>query len=151
MKRRDMVFASASLLGLGLAVRADDATAGSKPAPAAAANAAAPGHQALIDAAYECIKAGERCQTHCLNELSQGHTMMAECAGTVEAMLATCRALASLAAQNSPHLKAMAALCATICRDCEAACKKHAGHHEICKQCMETCGRCATACEALPA
>jgi hypothetical protein len=63
-------------------------------------------------------------------------------------MLATCEATLKLAAQDSKHLRAMAALCAQACRDCEAACRVHAEHHVTCKRCMESCGRCAQACDA---
>lgn len=102
---------------------------------------------ALIDAAEHCLRTGKDCLDHCVRTLSTGDKSMAECAATVRAMLPACAALADLARLNSAHLKAYAAVCAKICRDCEAACKKHANHHAECKACMESCQACATECE----
>src|SRR5690606_10247325 len=101
----------------------------------------------LYESALECVRVGTECLDHCIRSLSTGDKMMAECAATVRAMLPLCEALAELALQDSKHLKALAAVCAKACRDCEAACKKHAGHHAECKACLESCKRCATACE----
>jgi Cys-rich four helix bundle protein (predicted Tat secretion target) len=104
-------------------------------------------HQEIYDAALACIRVGEECLDHCVRSLSTGDKMMAECAGTVRAMLPLCHAVVELSRLDSTHLKALAAVCAKACRDCEAACKKHSGHHAECKACMESCARCAAACE----
>jgi Cys-rich four helix bundle protein (predicted Tat secretion target) len=64
-------------------------------------------------------------------------------------MLPLCQALSELAVQRSGHLKGLAAVCAKACRECEAACKKHANHHAECKACMESCQKCAAECEKL--
>jgi hypothetical protein len=34
-----------------------------------------------------------------------------------------------------------------FCKDCEAECWKHAGHHAVCKECMEACQRTIAACQ----
>lgn len=104
-------------------------------------------HKELYDAAVECLRVGNECLDHCIRSLSTGDKMMAECASTVRAMLPLCQAVVDLATLDSKHLKAAAAVCAKACRDCEAACKKHASHHAECKACMESCKRCADACE----
>ena len=104
-------------------------------------------HREIYDAALECVRAGKECLDHCIRSLQAGEKMMVECASTVRAMLPLCEAVAELAMQDSKHLKALAAVCAKACRDCEAACKKHANHHAECKACMESCKRCADACE----
>jgi Cys-rich four helix bundle protein (predicted Tat secretion target) len=104
-------------------------------------------NETLLAAALDCLKAGETCLDHCVRSLSTGDKMMAECAGTVRAMLPLCQAVVDLAVLDSKHFKALAAVCAKACRDCEAACKKHSGHHAECKACMESCNRCAAACE----
>jgi Cys-rich four helix bundle protein (predicted Tat secretion target) len=121
------------------------------PAPAKSDGKTAPSgiaaHKDVYDAALACLRTGTECLDHCIRSLSTGDKMMAECAGTVRAMLPLCEATAQLALLDSKHFKAMAALCAKACRDCEAACKKHAGHHAECKACMESCQRCAEACE----
>lgn len=103
----------------------------------------------LQEALRECIAAGDVCLDHCFRLLSTGDKSMAECARTVRTMLPLCRAMVELNQLGSEHLKALAAVCAKACRDCEAACKKHANHHAECKACMETCQRCATECEKL--
>ena len=104
-------------------------------------------HQEMYDAALACVRVGQECLDHCVRNLSTGDKMMAECAGTVRAMLPLCEAVVELSRLDSAHLKALAAVCAKACRDCEAACKKHSGHHAECKACMESCARCAAACE----
>jgi Cys-rich four helix bundle protein (predicted Tat secretion target) len=157
MNRRNFIAAGVSGVSLASAAlaAADEHAghAGHGKAKGDAAPAATPWLQngALIDAAADCQKAGTACLEHCLSTLRAGDKSMARCSETVSAMLPMCRALESLAAQGSPHLKALAALCAKVCRDCEVACKEHAGHHDTCKRCMESCQKCAAACEKLAA
>jgi len=148
MDRRQFVLAGASTAALGIAstVLGAEESAPSKATttPAALANAKS---RELVDAGFDCVKAGEICMEHCLERLRQGDESMSKCSATVATMLPMCRALAALALQGSPHLAEHAGTCAKVCRDCEAACKVHAGHHEACRRCMETCQRCASACE----
>ena len=79
--------------------------------------------------------------------MAEKDNTLAECARTVRDMLVACRAISSLAVQRSPRLKEMASVCAKICRDCEAACLKHASHHEECRRCGESCKACAAECD----
>jgi len=67
------------------------------------------------------LRKGQECLDHCVRSLSTGDKMMAECAGTVRAMLPLCEAVSQLAMLDSKHLKELAAVCAKACRDCEAA------------------------------
>jgi hypothetical protein len=76
---------------------------------------------------------------------------MARCSKAVSVMLPMCRAGMALAIQDSAHLKALAAICADTCRECQAACKEHAEHHEACNWCMETCETCAAECARVAA
>lgn len=145
MNRRDVLkstVVAASTLPLAALAQAPaaDGREAMKPSGLAA-------NKAVYEAALDCVRVGNECLDHCVRSLSTGSKMMAECAGTVRAMLPLCEAVAALALQDSKHLKALAAVCAKACRDCEAACKKHAGHHAECKACMESCARCAAACE----
>ncbi len=147
MNRRDALKTSAviaSAVSLSAFAQAADPKAAAKDA---VKPSGLPANKELYEAALDCVRVGTECLDHCVRSLSTGSKMMAECAGTVRAMLPLCEALASLALQDSKHLKALAAVCAKACRDCEAACKKHAGHHAECKACMESCARCAAACE----
>ncbi len=142
MNRRDALktTAAAGAVLSFAALAADPPKAAVKPSGIAA-------HKEMYDAAMECVRVGQECLDHCIRNLSTGDKMMAECAGTVQAMLPLCEAVTELVRLDSTHLKALAAVCAKACRECEAACKKHASMHAECKACMESCGRCATACE----
>jgi Cys-rich four helix bundle protein (predicted Tat secretion target) len=101
---------------------------------------------ALIAAAHHCMAAGDLCTAHCIDMLAAGDKSLKDCAKSVAQMRAMIGALAQLAAQNAPHLKEMAALCAKACRDCEAECKKHE-QHPPCKACGEACNKCAAECD----
>lgn len=136
MTRREVVLAGVGVVALDAVPRA--------------AAAEAPASPGLIASAFACIQVGQACQQHCLTMLSKGDTSLAECAATIAAMLPACEALAELAVQGSPRLKAMAAVCALLCRDCEKACRKH-DVHAICKQCGEACAACAAQCDRVPA
>lgn len=147
MNRRDALIATAGgVAALSLPVLAQAPAPAPKAAPAPKSDAPAI-NTALYEAAMGCLKAGEECLDHCIRTLSTGDKSMAECAGTVRAMLPMCEAIVELTRLNSKHLKALAAVCAKVCRDCEAACKKHANHHAECKACMESCQKCAAECE----
>ncbi len=146
MERRDLLkTAAGSVAVLSFAALAEEP----KAAPAAAPAKLEPRNDAVYEAAMGCLKAGDICLEHCVRSLAAGEKMMAECAVTVRQMLPLCQALAELAVQRSPHLKGLAAVCAKACRECEAACKKHANHHAECKACMESCQKCAGECEKL--
>jgi Cys-rich four helix bundle protein (predicted Tat secretion target) len=136
MRGREVMLAGAGVFALGAVRRAEAAQAPVSPE--------------LIASAFACIQVGQACQQHCLTMLSKGDTSLAECAATIAAMLPACEALAELAVQGSPRLKAMAAVCALLCRDCEKACRKHEAH-AICKQCAEACAGCAAQCDKVPA
>ena len=152
MSRRDAMTVAGGAAVLSLTALAQGK--GAAPAAKEPAKDAKPAwtiNETLLAAALDCLKAGETCLDHCIRTLSTGDKSMAECAGTVRAMLPMCGALADLTRLNSTHLKALAAVCAKVCRDCEAACKKHQNHHAECKACMESCQKCATECEKVAA
>lgn len=136
MNRRELTAAGVGVAALGAMRRAEAVEA---PIP--------PG---LIGSAFACIQVGQACQQHCLTMLSKGDTSLAECASTIAAMLPACEALAELAVQGSPRLKAFAAVCALICRDCEKSCRKHEVH-AICEQCADACAACAAQCDKVQA
>jgi Cys-rich four helix bundle protein (predicted Tat secretion target) len=108
-------------------------------------------HQGVMDAALNCVKRGEVCFNHCVALLSKGDTSMKDCIRTVSAMLPTCSSLAQLAALDSPRLKEFASVCIKICEDCRDECKKHADHHAVCKNCMDSCTECIEQCRKLTA
>ncbi|MFA5898909.1 MAG: four-helix bundle copper-binding protein [Hyphomicrobium sp.] len=103
-------------------------------------------HQALVDAALDCVKRGEVCANHCISLLGQGDTTLKDCLRSVLTMLPACEGLARLAAFDAKRLKEFAKVCADICADCQAECKKHAEHHAACKACGESCAACVEEC-----
>lgn len=112
---------------------------------AAAAHAAPtkdkPAAGGLLEASMDCQTKAELCLTHCLTMFAAGDTSMAACAATVRETLATSRALATLAAANSKHLNSLATVCAAVCKDCEAECRKHQAKMAICRECADACAK----------
>jgi Cys-rich four helix bundle protein (predicted Tat secretion target) len=117
----------------------------------AAAEAAGDKEQALARAASECVRAGEVCLQHCLDLLATGDQSVGDCAKVVTQMLAVCRAVGPIADARGKYVPAMAALCLSVCTDCEQACRKHADKHAVCKACAEACEKTAAAAKALAA
>lgn len=147
MNRRDALTslggAAAALALTRSAFAGEPKATPAKGAPAAAAVDT----KALAEAADACADAAEDCIEHCIAMLSSGDKSMADCFAAARAMKPVCEALENLAKLNSPHLKAYAAVCAKLCRDCEKACKPHADMHAVCKTCMDACAKCAALCE----
>jgi Cys-rich four helix bundle protein (predicted Tat secretion target) len=132
--RRDLLAAGAALgaaSGLGMSSAFGAEAAPVKPV--------AGGGFAL--AAAECVRVGEECLQHCLALLADGDESLGDCAKSVQQMLAVCRAAGPLVYAGSKHLGAFAKVCAAVCADCEAACRKHEGHHAVCKRCAEACAK----------
>jgi Cys-rich four helix bundle protein (predicted Tat secretion target) len=111
----------------------------------------APQNPKLVEALYACNSSGQLCVAHCLASFREGDTALAACASKVHEMLAVCSAMATLAASNSTYARGMAAVCAEVCEDCSAECKKHAAEHQECKDCMEACDRVIPLLEKLAA
>lgn len=108
----------------------------------------------IADDANDCVEAGDKCVAYCARVLAAGDPSMGACNIAVHNMLAVCEAMSKLAAYgtaNMSQLKALAAVCARLCRACERACRPHADHHEACRECMEECQNCAESCEKLVA
>jgi Cys-rich four helix bundle protein (predicted Tat secretion target) len=101
----------------------------------------APQDPKLVEALEACNSTGRLCVSHCLASFREGDTALAACAAKVHEMLAVCSAMSTLAASNSTYAPGMAAICAKVCQDCSAECKKHAAEHQECKACMEACDR----------
>lgn len=146
LNRRELLAGAGALVVAGAPelVLADHHAEGGMPAAAGSS-------AELIDAALACVKTGDACVAHCLAEFKKGDTMLADCAASVERMLAVCSATARLAALGSPRLGKFAAVCAEICADCEAECRKHAQHHAVCKACADACARFIAATKLIPA
>lgn len=137
------------LIGAGTLALAAAAKAANKDKPAEA-HARGGAMQPLVDATADCMKKGEACETHCLTMLGTGDKTMAACAATARDMLASARALLTLASAGSKHTRAIAKACAEICKDCEAECRKHA-QHPPCSDCADACARMQEEVAKLPA
>lgn len=108
-------------------------------------------YASLATAASDCLQKGQACLSHCLVLLGDGDKDMADCAKSVNQMLALCGALQQIANQNSKLVAKQAALALEACNQCAEACKKHADKHEECKACGESCVACAKECKKLSA
>ena len=106
-------------------------------------------HQAIVDAAKSCISKGETCRRHCVRTIRSGDNSLQDCLRAIEAMLPVCQAMSRLAVNNASRLKDLGKVCLDVCRDCEAECIKHAGHHAECKACKEACSAMIAALQKL--
>ena len=104
------------------------------------------GLQRVIDHAMDCVKQGEICNQHCIDLFKSGDTSVAECADTVQEMLASCTAMSKMAAYNSRHLKDLMKVCIGVCEDCEKECREHEDKHAECKACADSCADCIKVC-----
>lgn len=77
----------------------------------------------------------------CNEMLRHGMTDLADCHARVVDMLTMCEAMWTMAAADTApatRVKALAALCADTCRDCERACKPQAVKHPECRRAWMT-------------
>ena len=103
----------------------------------------------VINTTAECLKTGEVCIAHCVDEFSKGRTSLADCHKKVQDMLSLCGAMLKLASHSSILAGGLAKVCIKACQSCKAACKKHMQHHQTCKDCYEACVACEKALQKL--
>ena len=106
-------------------------------------------NQHVIDTAMDCIKDGNACLDHCMQSFKTGDTSLADCAESVNKMLAMCTAVSQMAAYNAENLGELAKVCMKECEACKSECDKHASKHEACKMCADSCKECAKACQSV--
>ena len=138
MKRRDILLGSG---GTVLAVLADKAFPLQKEH-----HAHPPINQGLVTSASNCVTIGEICLNHIHEAVANGDNTLAECARSVNELIAACTALRSLAAQNSSFVPKYAKLTAEVCKSSEAECRKFEKSHTECKACADACAACITEC-----
>lgn len=148
MQRRDTFSAIAAALAVGAGTQVQAQTHDHSKMQGPGPTGAGP-YQGVAAAAADCIGKAQACLAHCLVLLGEGDKSMAECAQTVNQVLALCGALQSLANQQSNLTRALARVALDACQACEKACRKHENHHATCKACAESCERCAKECKAL--
>lgn len=110
-----------------------------------------PKTNAVFDTAIACEVTGELCIDHCFETFKKGDVSLAGCAESVNEMMAVNQAVQRLAAMNSPRLNGVARAALPVYENCREQCEKHAGMHEICKKCMESCENLEKAVTALTA
>jgi len=81
---------------------------------------------------------GELCITFCFENIPK-NTALLECAITAKEMIAVNAAVGELAVMDSPRLGGVARAALAVYDNCEAVCRKHEAHHEICRQCADQC------------
>jgi Cys-rich four helix bundle protein (predicted Tat secretion target) len=104
-----------------------------------------PKYKALEKAAIDCVATGNDCLRHCLGMYKMKDTSMADCADSVFQLVASCEALAALAAVNSEHTGHLAKTVEMICNDCKKECDKFP-KIAVCKTCGDACKACAEEC-----
>jgi Cys-rich four helix bundle protein (predicted Tat secretion target) len=132
-RRSLLAGAGALVAGVGLAGAAGAQTTAAKTSPSKSP------HPTVVEATKRCETVGNACLRHCQRLTRLGDKSLAECMRSVSAMLPVCVAMNRLATQDAKRLKDLAKVCADICRDCEAECRKHEFHHVECKRCAEAC------------
>lgn len=105
-------------------------------------------NDAITGALSDCIQKGQVCLNHCLDLLEQGNKELAQCAKTVNQVLAVCSALQQLVNQESKLSSKLALIAEEACSICEKECLKHK-EHEACKACGDSCSTCAKECKKL--
>ncbi len=96
-----------------------------------------------IDACLACLINCEKCITDCV---AAGNK---ECILLCRDCADVCALCARFEARGSQFSKNLHGLCAEVCKACSIECAKHASHDTSCKECAETCIKCATICEEL--
>jgi hypothetical protein len=106
---------------------------------------------ACIDACFECAQVCTACADACLSE-----EMVAELTKCIRTDLDCADICATTGAVLSRHsgydanlTKVVLQACRTACASCAIECEDHAGMHEHCRICAETCRRCERACADL--
>ncbi len=102
----------------------------------------------VFDNAIALHALGELCIAFCLENIPKDPSLV-DCARTAKEMLAVNAAVEGLAAMDSPRLVSVAQAAVAVYDHCEKICKKHEGHHKICRQCAEQCNAMKTAIAAL--
>lgn len=93
----------------------------------------------LMDYALECIKMAEICQQHSMHMFQMGDTKLADCAIATQELLAVTKALLTLIANNSSHLKSYLKVVMRITESCAVECEKFAEEHIQCNDSAVAC------------
>lgn len=143
MERRNFLVTAAAAIGAGSAIKA------LAQSPAQMEDMHAPRYKGVEETASNCVATGEDCLRHSFGMWGMKDTSMAACASAVMDLVATCRALATLAALNSQFTPAFAKDVESVCDVAEKECRKFYTVSPECKACGESCKRCSDECRKL--
>ena len=115
MQRRDTFSAIAAALAVGAGTQVQAQTHDHSKMQGPGPTGAGP-YQGVAVAAADCIGKAQACLAHCLVLLGEGDKSMAECAQTVNQVLALCGALQNLANQQSNLTRALARVALDACQ-----------------------------------
>jgi len=104
-------------------------------------------YSALAHEAQHCVMSGNACLSHCIADLRSGSLDLVDCLSRVEELVAVCQAMATVAALESEHVRALAAVTKDVCVTCEAECRKFADKHDECADCADACLACFKECD----
>jgi hypothetical protein len=106
---------------------------------------------AAIDTLIACSQACTACADACLSE-----SMVAELTKCIRTNLdcadicaTTARVLSRHTGYDAGVSRSLLEACATACKSCGDECETHAGMHEHCRICADTCRNCERACRDL--
>jgi hypothetical protein len=104
-----------------------------------------------IEECLDCAASCTSCADACLGEQEVQEFVRCirlnlDCADACEA---TGRIVTRETATDADVLRAAIEACAVACRACGEECKRHAGHHEHCRVCSQSCASCEQACNDL--
>jgi hypothetical protein len=103
--------------------------------------------EACIDSAAACTSCADADLGESdLPELVRCIRLCLDCADICDA---TGRIVTRQTESEGSVVRATVEACVTICRACREECERHAEHHEHCRICAQSCGRCEQACNAL--
>lgn len=142
MNRRQMLHGAGAIALAGITAQAIAANPATAPAAATSSG--------LAQSTGDCVRTGQACLAHCIDMLGQGDTDMAECARSVNQLIALCAALQSLATQDSAYTAKLAKVTMQACSECKKECDKFL-QHTVCKACADACADCYRHCEQIAA
>jgi hypothetical protein len=106
---------------------------------------------ATIDTLIACAEACTACADACLSEESVAE--LTKCVRTnldcADVCATTARVLSRHTGYDANISRALLEACATVCKSCGDECGSHAGMHEHCRICADTCRSGEQACRDL--
>lgn len=98
----------------------------------------------FIKSYTECVLSCVMCVPSCLR--SKNPSDYVTCIELMRDCSDTCRLASSFVARSSIFAKEICGICAGVCRQCAAECKKHRDN-PLCVKCREACEKFAYECE----